>query len=214
MSRIIGLVLAVLLASTNGCALFGKADALDPRYFDPGTAEHSVSRTPPKKDEPALPAVRLGRVVASEHLKERLVYRASNEEIKFYEDRRWTEQPESYLRRALARALFEDTGLRQVVSGAGPTLEAEMTAFEEVRAPKPYVRVSITVVVHDDSIARLRHTFTVDKPLDSGGSADQIVKAIALALTEVTDEIAKATVTTLARVEDEDKKAAAAPPVP
>ena len=208
MSRIIGVVLVLLLACTSACALLGKADALDPRYFDPGTAEHSKSQPPPRKDEPALPAVRLGRVVASEHLKERLVYRTSNEEIKFYEDRRWTEQPESYLRRALARALFEDSGIRQVVSGAGPTLEAEMTAFEEVRAPKPYVRVSITVVVHDDSIARLRHTFTVDKPLDAGGAPDQIVKALGLALTEVTDEIAKVTVTTLARVEQEDKPAA------
>jgi cholesterol transport system auxiliary component len=210
MSRIIGLICILLLAPTSACALFGKADALSPRYFDPGSAQHVAAKAPPAGDE-ARPVLRLGRVVASEHLKERLVYRASNEEISFYEDRRWTEQPESYLRRALARALFEDSGLRQVVSGAGPTLEAEMTSFEEVRAPKPFVRVSITVVVHDDSIARLRHTFTVDKPL-AGQAPDQIVQAIGAALTQVTDEIAKATVTTLARVIDEDKKAATAAP--
>jgi cholesterol transport system auxiliary component len=201
----------VLLAPLSACAFFGKADALSPRYFDPGSREHVTSRSPALKDEPSRPAVRLGRVVASEHLKERLVFRASNEEISFYEDRRWTEQPENYLRRALARALFEDSGLRQVVSGAGPTLEAEMTAFEEVRGPKPFVRVSITVVLHDDSVSRLRHTFTVDKATDAGQAPDQIVHALALVLSQVTDEIAKATVASLARVVEEDKRAGAVP---
>jgi cholesterol transport system auxiliary component len=214
MSRIIGLMLIVLLAPTSACALFGKADALSPRYFDPGSGEHVTSKTSPPADEATRPVLRLGRVVASEHLKERLVYRASDEEISFYEDRRWTEQPESYLRRALARALFEESGLRQVISGAGPTLEAEMTSFEEVRGPKPFVRVSITVVVHDDSVARLRHTFTVDRPLDGNTAPEQIVQALGVALTQVTDEIAKATVTTLARVVDEDKKAATTPAPP
>jgi cholesterol transport system auxiliary component len=210
MKRIAAIALALAVLQTNACALFGKADALSPRYFDPGATEHQASKAAPEGDA-ARPAVRLGRVVAAEHLKERLVYRASNEEISFYEDRRWTEQPENYLRRALARALFEDAGLRQVVSGAGPTLEAEMTAFEEVRGPKPFVRVSITVVLHDDSVSRLRHTFTVDKPLEGGQAADQIVQALAFVLRQVTDDIAKATVTSLARVEAEDKAASAAP---
>jgi cholesterol transport system auxiliary component len=211
MSRAAIIVLVLLLAPLTACALLGKADALSPRYFDPSSDERAAPRTPPRVDGAARPAVRLGRVVASEHLKERLVYRASNEEISFYDDRRWTEQPESYLRRALARALFEDSGLRQVVSGAGPTLEAEMTAFEEVRGPKPFVRVSITVVLHDDLVSRLRHTFTVDKPLDAGQAPEQIVKALGFVLQQVTDDIAKATVVTLARVVEEDKKAAAAP---
>src|SRR4029078_3767284 len=80
--------------------------------------------------------LRLGRVVAGSSCPEQIPYRDSDHELGFYEERRWTERPEVYLRRALARALFEERGATRVVSGFAPTLDVELTAREEIRAPQ------------------------------------------------------------------------------
>src|SRR4051812_29143552 len=109
-----------------GCALLNKAEPLTPRYFSaepsgPG-AGAAVERAAALRDASA-PAreLKLGRVTSASYLGERLVFRDSAYELGFYEDRRWTEKPEAYFRRALSRALYEDGGFRRVVSGVGPT---------------------------------------------------------------------------------------------
>jgi cholesterol transport system auxiliary component len=101
------------------------------------------------------------------------VYRDSDHELGYYEDRRWTERPETYLRRALARALFEDRGLLRVVSGMAPTLEAELVAFEEIRAPAHKVRMQVIITLDDDRVGYLEQTITTeqDVPSDDNGAA-------------------------------------------
>src|SRR4029077_4048150 len=119
----------------TGCALLSKAAPLQPRYFSledgPLASNRGAALRSPTSGAMQL---RLGRVSAGPHLRERIVYRDSDHELGYYEDRRWTERPETYLRRALARALFEERGLLRVVSGGAPTLEVELVAFEEIRA--------------------------------------------------------------------------------
>jgi cholesterol transport system auxiliary component len=114
-----------------------------PRYFSPdesrGRAQTAASATAEHEGETHA-ELRLGRVTAASYLGERIVFRDSNYELGYYEERRWTERPEAFLRRAVARALFEDRGLRRVVSGAATTLDIELTELTELRSP-PVVRV-------------------------------------------------------------------------
>src|SRR5688572_26651074 len=99
-----GVVIACLL---SGCALLGKSEAFVPRYFSPDTSSHGKPKAASAaRADGAL--LKLGRITAASYLGERIVFRDSNYELNFYEERRWTERPEDYLRRALSRALFEE----------------------------------------------------------------------------------------------------------
>ena len=111
-----------------GCALTSKADVVSPRYFSPEPA--AGTRSPKATDKLEL---RLGQVSSASHLDERIAYRVGGAEMGFYDDRRWTENPEAYLRRALERDLFEERGLSRIVTGGTPILDIELTAFEELR---------------------------------------------------------------------------------
>jgi len=135
----------VLLCALGGCALTDKSDPLEIRYFTP---QSSGGSAPAQTAVPAAAeslGLSLGRVRASAYLRERIAFRASANELGFYEGLRWTERPESYLRRALSSSLFEQRGLEQVLAGPGATLEVELISFEETREPasfKPYRRRS------------------------------------------------------------------------
>ncbi len=97
------------VGALSGCALLGKSDPLVPRYFmldDPS----ELSAAQPQSNL----QLHLGRVESWTHLRERLVSRKPSGEIVFDEMRRWTEQPEVYLRRALARTFFEQRGLAEI----------------------------------------------------------------------------------------------------
>jgi cholesterol transport system auxiliary component len=93
----------------------------------------------------------LGRLAGLYYLS---AFRATASEIGFYRLRRWTEPPEQYLKRRLARVLFEERGLRQVVGGGGPTLEVQLTAFEEIRVPRRMARVQVIARLHDERLVR------------------------------------------------------------
>src|SRR5579859_2713520 len=126
--------LATLVAAASigaaGCALLSKSDPVVPRYFSP---EPAAAAEPALVVPAAAPLeLRLGRVNAGSYLRDKIVFRNSAYEVGYYEERRWTEKPEAYVRRALARALFDRRGIHQVISGPAPTLEVEVTAFEEV----------------------------------------------------------------------------------
>ena len=91
------------------------------------------------------------------------------------------------------RVLFEQRGIRQVVGGAAPTLEVELTAFEEIRAPSPIVRVGVVVKLHDQRVVRWAETLTVEQPIvvKAGGDLpDATVEALAAALRGAVDRIA------------------------
>jgi cholesterol transport system auxiliary component len=199
------LLCAISAFSAAGCALTSKNDALALRYFSPDRPVDLAWTGPRSPASPASPALaaelRLGRVTSASHLDERLVYRDSDFELGYYQERRWTEAPEEYLKRRLARALFEERGLRHVVGGAAPTLEVDLIAFEEVRVPKRIARVQVAVRLLDQRAARWEETLTIEQPLGAAGKgdvADAMVAALGTALGAVVDRIADRVVSELA----------------
>jgi cholesterol transport system auxiliary component len=195
MARARGLVTYVVLLASCSCALTGKADALYPRFFSP---EIDVAPgAAPARVEPAL-ALRLGRVEAVSYVEERFAYRVEPSELSYYEDRRWTEPPERYLRRALERELFQQRGIVRTVSGPGATLDVELTAFEELRSTPRRVRLVLNFSLHDDRQSQLERRVVVERPLPvSAGdaSAREVTSALAQALSaavlDVSDQVTR-----------------------
>lgn len=195
MTAVRWLVMVSAAAALGGCALTSKGDTLDPHFFTPEPA--LVPRASSAAAKASGP-LRLGRVRGAVSIKEKIIYRESLYEVGYYEERRWTEKPEVYLRRALAQALFEEGGW--VETASGPTLEAELFAFEEVRGAKPFVRVGVTVVLRDDDTASIERTLIVEEPIvaAAGDTAPTaLVRAFSLALTKTVaktvDEAARGT---------------------
>jgi len=178
---------------TTGCALTSKAEVVTPRYFspDPVAAERS----------PAAPAgleLRLGQVSAASHLDERIAYRVGGTEMGFYEDQRWSENPEAYLRRALERDLFEERGLTRIVAGDTPILDVELTAFEELRGQPTKARVAITFSVRDERRSVIERSLELQQPLVQRAGADSaqrlaetLTRTLAEAVREVGDEVVR-----------------------
>jgi cholesterol transport system auxiliary component len=186
---------ACLLTLLGACALTGKGDALYPRYFSP-----EAEMTPVAVTTPAAPplALRLGQVDAASHVQERFAYRLEASELSYEEERRWTEPPERYLRRALERELFQRRGIRRTVSGPGATLDLELTAFEELRTPPARVRLALSFSLHDDRQSQLERHVVVERTLPNssqGASARDVTAALSLALTaavqDVSDQVAR-----------------------
>ncbi len=175
-----------------GCALTSKSETITPRYFSPersGAIEKPVS--PP---EGLTAELRIGHISAASYIDERMLFRDSAFELGYYQEKRWTEAPEEYLRRRLERTLFEERGLRHVVGGTAPTLEVELTAFEEIRKPKRIARVQVSVRLQDSRLVRWQETVTVDQPVDekkAAGLPDPMVEAVGLALVTVVNRIAE-----------------------
>lgn len=200
--------LAALLAA--GCALTSKSDPVTPRYFSP-ERPGDVARPPTQPVAQAM-ELRLGHITSASYLDERLVYRDTDYELGYYQERRWTESPDQYLRRRLAWALFEERGLRHVVGGSAPTLEAELIAFEEVRAPKRVARVRVSVRLYDPRAVLWEQTLTVDQPVTAAGDDDAAVQALGLALRTVVERIANRVGTELAAKGAPAPASSAAPP--
>jgi cholesterol transport system auxiliary component len=169
----------LLLGSQPGCALTSKAEALSPRYFNPQLAAEPHSRAAAQPFE-----LRLGQVSSASHLDERIPYRISAAEVGFYEDRRWTEIPEAFLRRALERELFEERRLTRVVSGVAPVLDVELTALEEVRGNPNRARVTLTVSLRDERRALLQRSVELERPVSEQAGTDPAQRlALTLAVT-------------------------------
>jgi cholesterol transport system auxiliary component len=183
-SRVIGVV--ALAASVAGCALTSKSDSVVLRYFSPST-EH-VKLTGEGRRADAGVALRLGRVNAASYLKDKIAYRSSPYELGYYDELRWTEKPEAYARRALRTALFEDQRVRQIVSGPGPTLDVDLVAFEELKAPRHAARVSMTWTLRDDENVLDQETFVVDHDIADGKGADTDPPAFTAAISKALDD--------------------------
>jgi cholesterol transport system auxiliary component len=183
---------ACLLALLSACALTGKGDALYPRYFSPEAEAAKVAPSAPAAT-PVL-ALRLGQVEAASHVEERFAYRLEASELSYYDDRRWTEPPERYLRRALERELFQRRGIRRTVSGPGATLDLELTAFEELRTPPARVRLALSFSLHDDRQSQLERYVVVERPLPNSGqgaSARDVTAALSLALDAAVQDVSE-----------------------
>lgn len=180
--------LALLLSS--GCALTSKNDPIEPRYFSP---EQALDLTRRARAKPLGIALRLRRVRGAAHLQERIVYRVGAHERGFHEDRRWTEEPAEFLRRALAYVLFEERGFRRALGGDVPTLEVELSAFDELRRPKPGVRVKLSYVLHDGDQALAERTVVVSGEVkgDEERRPQAVAEALGRALREAVDQVAE-----------------------
>jgi cholesterol transport system auxiliary component len=189
-----GLAFALVL---GGCALTSKGDAMSHRFFSP---EPELNRSElPEPPGPPL-ELRLGQVEAASYLEERISYRLRPSELAYYEDRRWTEAPEHYLRRALAQELFERRHLRRIISGRGATLDVELTAFEELRGPPAKVRLALSYTVHEDGHSSLERSLVVERPLSGTNEQDparQVAAALAVALTEAVAKLSEEVTSTL-----------------
>jgi cholesterol transport system auxiliary component len=185
MSRVCCAMLVFALSMAPlGCAFFTKSDPVVLRYFTP---EAVPAQPAPLGEVLAMPKtaldLRIGRVNAASYLKDRIAFRDKNFEIGYYEDLRWTEKPEAYLRRALSRALFEEDGVRQIISGPGPTLDVDLDAFEELRSPRHAARMQVTWILRDDERVQYEETFTIERTISSTGPGP-----LAAALSEAFDE--------------------------
>ncbi len=177
---------------TGGCALTSKGEALSIRWYDPETIKPRITSA---SSRPALEqqtmAIELGRVSSGINLREKIAYRDAAFEVGFYDDKRWTERPEVYVRRELARTLFEERGMRRALAGHAPVLDVEVLSFEELRGRSPAARIQLRLLVHDDRDALLEKTITVDKPVPPGDKGfGALVQAMAQALDAATEQVA------------------------
>jgi uncharacterized lipoprotein YmbA len=190
--------LAVLaLCACPSCALTSKAEPLTPRYFSP------EQESPPVAAASAPFELRLGEVAAAAHLEERIAYRPSDSELGYHESWRWTEPPQAYLRRALARELFERRGLVRVVSGSAPTLNVELTSFEELQGAPARARVELAIVLRGDRHALLERTLRKELPLPPGSDDEplRLTRALSRALESAVVEVADLVSARLAEAE-------------
>jgi cholesterol transport system auxiliary component len=178
-----------LVLGCSGCALFGKSEPLDVRYFSPTPPASGAEA--PSPEQPDL-RLRVGKVSAASHLDRRIVYREQGHEVGYYDALRWTEEPDEYVRRGLDELLFERMGVTQVVSGPAPTLQVELVAFEEVKAPRHLGRVVLSVSLSDGRDERFRRTFVSEKPIE-GDAPEAAVAALSQALSASLDQVAHET---------------------
>jgi cholesterol transport system auxiliary component len=192
------IVLFALALSAQGCALSSKGEPLSPRYFSPDLGQSSTAT----RAAPELPLeLRLGQMGAASYLEERIAYRLSETELGYYDDRRWTEPPEEFLRRALGRELFEGRRLRRVVSGVAPTLDVELVSFEELRYGASRARVTLRFALADERHARLERVITIEQPIADGdvkAAPVRVAVAMSRALSRAVAEVADAVIAELA----------------
>jgi cholesterol transport system auxiliary component len=171
----------VLLA---GCALTQKAAPLELRYFAPptrATAERA-------RVAPSTP-LRLGHVTTSALLGTRIVHRDSAVESAPYETLRWTDEPDVYVRRSLARALFDAAPFEQAIDSEAPTLDVDVLAFEEVRRGASRLgRVELRYEVRDDKRVVAHGTIAIERA--AGAGIEGVVAAIGRALDDATSGLA------------------------
>ncbi|MDB4969041.1 MAG: uncharacterized protein JWN44_4730 [Myxococcales bacterium] len=193
----------VALVGCAGCALTSKSDPVMLRYFTPAGVPESTRTVATTADLGGRGLeLRIGRVNAASNIKDRIAFRDDSHEIGYYEELRWSEKPESYLRRAIGRALFEDAGVRELVGRPGATLEVELASFEELRAPRHVARVEVTWLLRDEQSVQLQRSFIVERPIASVKSdrrADAVASALAAALAEAVRNIAGGVVSEMAR---------------
>ena len=193
---------AAVAVGTSACALTSKADVVEVRYFSPeqvkariNAADATAESTPQHPAPPAVNGaieVRLGRVSSGPNLRERIAYRDAAYELGYYEDWRWTERPETFVRRELGRSLFEEHGMQRVLGGSAPTLEVEVIAFDDLRLKTGRAaRVQLKVILFEDRGVVYEETVTIERPVAGAKpSIEDVVAAMAVALDAAADQVA------------------------
>ena len=204
-------ILALALCA-QGCAFTSKGEPLSPRYFSPDLGQSAPAARPAPGTALEL---RLGQMGAASYLEERIAYRLSETELGYYEDRRWTEPPEEFLRRALGRELFEQRRLSRVVSGPAPTLDVELVGFEELRYGASRARVTLRFSLANERRMLVERVLTVEQPIANGEEKDAPVRvavAMSKALSHAVANLADAVVAELPAA-GSARESASAPPL-
>jgi ABC-type uncharacterized transport system auxiliary subunit len=212
MRRLVALLLSILALTTLGCALTSKSDPTLLRYYSLDAPRHG-ERAPSPPPTGAPPArLRVGRINAALYIRDRMAFRESDVAIGYYDDFRWTERPETYVRRDLSRALFENGGVEEIIGGGGLTLDVDLDSFEELREKHAAI-VRLSWQLRDDSLVVSRQTVTVQRPLeaDAKDGAPHMTLAIALseALEDAVDQTVRAVVPKLSTPQDTPRSEAA-----
>ncbi|HBP19871.1 MAG TPA: hypothetical protein DEA08_19035 [Planctomycetes bacterium] len=179
-----GLLLLGALALA-GCTLLTKAEPLEVTYLAPPLPEATPAAGA------SGPALRMTRVAASAHLRERVLVAKGKHSFRQSDAWHWTEEPSGYLERALDVVLFESGAFTRHMSAAPRTLEVELTAFELEGTERVEAHVAAHLLLHDDSRAlregTLRSRVRVSDPEDP----DAVAQAFGKALDEVAQGLAQ-----------------------
>jgi ABC-type uncharacterized transport system auxiliary subunit len=177
MRWLVGLLFA--LGACSGGALTAKAPPLDIHYF---TLDH----TTPRAEHPPIKAwIRVAPIRTSSSLRSRIAKRIGTNELEFYEDQRWADAPDVYVRFALERSLVGH-GIGQTEDRDALQLEVEIIAFEETASPQGG-RVSLRYRLFDRHTAIVDRIVTIQKP--SQVPMSSVVTAIGSALDAAVAEI-------------------------
>lgn len=177
------LVAVAALLLVSGCLFGGKATPIEIRYFSPELAPSVVAPLPARPGG----GVRLGAIDASAHLSYRIVHRSSAVERQLYDTLRWTERPDTYVRRSLSRALYIERGLDHA---RDPTLEIEVLAFEQAeRDGHPVGRVELAYELVADSRVIASGAVTEERAA-AGTNIEAVVVAIGTAMDAATATVA------------------------
>jgi ABC-type uncharacterized transport system auxiliary subunit len=213
-ARLLAPLVLLVAVQSAGCALLSKSERMTPRYFSP--ASELATADAPKALRSPL-SLRLGMIDSAAHLEERIAYRLSDTELGYYDDRRWTEPPEEYLRRALGHELFETRGISRVVAGAAPTLDVELVSFEQIRHGAPRARVALRFALRDERSALLERALVVEEPLKADGTksdAEPLARALSSALSRAVTQLAELTLERLEATREADAAGAAGAAAP
>lgn len=184
----------------QGCALTSKAALVDVRYFSPECVQPRVDGPVQQPGSEGSPRLRLGRVSSGPNLRERMAHRDAPYELGYYDDLRWTELPETYVRRELGRSLFEAHRLRRVLSGAAPTLDVELIAFDDVHLQTGRAaRVELRIILYETDGAIFEETIAIDRLVAGERPAvEDVVAAMSIALDAAADRVTTRVETALA----------------
>lgn len=186
-ARVPRLAAALVVAlAPAGCLSFPKGEPPAVRAFDPlphldtgADASSSAATTP-------LP-LRIGRVGAAEHLRERMVWRIGDVEVGFYDDRRWTELPVRYLERALGDELHRR---RPPAGGAGAAaagvLDVRLESFAEAVRPRHEAVVVLRFSVERRDGVRREVVVPATRPLATSDPVE-VASALGEALREAVE---------------------------
>lgn len=192
----VSLLASVAVAGTSGCALTSKADVVNIRYFSPEVVKPRLTgadgAAPNAPSRNTAVEVRLGRVSSGPNLRERIAYRDAAYELGYYDDWRWTERPETFVRRELGRTLYEAHGFHRVLGGSAPSLDVEVIAFDDLRLPSGRAaRVQLKVILFEDAGVVFEDTITVDRPVSAATpKIEDVVAAMASALDVASEQVA------------------------
>jgi ABC-type uncharacterized transport system auxiliary subunit len=175
------MIRAIAVVALVGCSLTQPVTPRELRYFTLVTTMEATRPAPCAR-------VRLGRVSASPAFGVAIQHRLSAVEVQPYETLRWSDPPEVYVRRSLARALFGSHPLDQGLTGS-PVLDIELVAFEHA-AGAPAGTVTIAYQLRDDEHVVARGQVSTTRPAASH-EIEAIVAAIGTALDATSEQLAE-----------------------